>query len=213
MSNEMSDCAVKTSSEQSSSGVFYKKKMLKFWSIIANIALVGIALSFIYARIIAFSHGYITRTDTIQANIYWFLPAICFFLLYFISMVAIACILINKAKTTIKIAPDGVRIQLSGLLSKTKTLDITGWKVYQVTQHSRHRKEDYLVLEVATKNGSFMFADDIKDKKIKNIATIEGGDRTIGLLSENNKSAFELAKFLGLITKQADEEGGKWING
>lgn len=188
-----------TRTKKSFFNIFTKKKQLKFWSTLANFSLVGLMFSFIYARIIACDHGYVSRSDNIPTSVYWILPAICFFLLYFISMVAITCILINKAKTTITITPDGASIQLSGLFSKTKTLKITSWKTYQVTQHSRHRKDAFFVLEVATKNVSFMFADSIENREIQNLVKIEGGDKTIQLLSENNKSAYEMAKFLGLM--------------
>lgn len=185
--------------KKSFSDIFTKKKQLKFWSYMANIALLGLMLSLIYAWIIAGNNGYKSKHDFIPISIYWILPAICFFLLYFISMIAITCILINKAKTTITITPDGASIQLNGLFSKTKKLEITGWKTYQVTQHSRHRKEAFFVLELATKNGSFMFADNMENREIRNLVKIEGGDKTIQMLSENNKSAYEMAKFLGLI--------------
>jgi hypothetical protein len=201
MGNTKSVSESGSETKRSFSGVFTKKKQLKFWSTLANFSLVGLMFSFIFARIIACNHGYVFRRDFIQASINWILPAICFFLFYFISIVVFTCILINKAKTTITITPDGSLIHLSGLLSKTKTLDITGWKAYQVTQTTRYRKESFFVLEVATKNGSFMFADDIKNREFQNIVKIEGGDKTIQLLSENNKSAYEMAKFLGLIDK------------
>lgn len=204
MDKKMNDSDVKSGNEKSLSGVFTKKKPLKFWSIVANSALVGILLSLIYTWIISYKHGYVSRDSFVQTSIFWILPAIIFFALYFISMIAMTWILITKSQATIIITSDGSRIQLKGLFSKTRTLDITGWKTYQITQHSRHRKETFFVLEVATENGSFMFADNMKNQESQNLAKIEGGDETIRLLSENNKSAYEMAKLLGLIDKASD---------
>lgn len=187
--------------KKSFSDIFTKKKQLKFWSIVANISLVGLIVSLIVVALRVRLHQMIDYSVDyhIFLSFYWILPAICFFLLYFISMVAITCILINKAKTTIIITPDGARIQLNGLFSKTRMLEINDWKTYQMTQHSRHRKEAFFVLELATKNGSFMFADNMENREIRNLVKIEGGDKTIQMLSENNKSAYEMAKFLGLL--------------